>query len=77
MSEASEALGSFLYPQANYHGDCLPEVNKEMQDFSNLVLYQVNLETNGKITCEEAYQNIKAGYKKLKKVKKLCNGEEK
>lgn len=68
-------LEEFLYPQATYRGDCHPEVNEEMQEFASIVQFQVNLETSGKISCEQAYKTIKAAYKRLKKAKKKCKGE--
>lgn len=66
----NDEVTAYIYPHVNYRGDCTPELNREMQDFANTVLYHVYLETNGKITCDQAYTTIKKAYKRLKKSKK-------
>jgi hypothetical protein len=63
----------FLYPRSRYRGEFTPEnlvFNSNLQEFSQRVDYLCALETNGKITPGEAYQEIKKLYKQLKQSKK-------
>lgn len=63
----------FLYPKANYRGDFSPEnlvFNANLQEFAQKVVFICNLETNGKISSQEAYHEIKQLWKKLKQSKK-------
>lgn len=70
----------FLYPRSSYHGDFSPEnliFNANLQEFAQRVSFISGLETGGKISSEEAYNEIKKLWKKLKKSKKnLGIGEE-
>ncbi|ELR99235.1 hypothetical protein [Gloeocapsa sp. PCC 73106] len=64
---------NFLYPKAPYRGDFTPEnmvFNSNLQEFAQKVMYICNLETNGKMSIDEAYQEIKHLWKKLKHSKK-------
>ncbi|KKD36798.1 MAG: hypothetical protein WAN66_27095 [Limnoraphis robusta] len=66
----------FLYPKNNYRGDFTPEnlvFNSNLQEFAQKVNYICGLETNGKITSEEAYYRIKSLWKQLKSSKKNLN----
>ncbi|MCG5060656.1 MAG: hypothetical protein KA714_22430 [Limnoraphis sp. WC205] len=66
----------FLYPKNNYRGDFTPEnlvFNSNLQEFAQKVNYICGLETNGKITSEEAYHRIKSLWKQLKSSKKNLN----
>lgn len=59
----------FLYPRSSYHGEVKPEdlvFNANLQEFAQGVSYICSLETNGKISTEQAYQDIKKLWKKLK-----------
>ncbi|MCL2935800.1 MAG: hypothetical protein MGU50_04025 [Trichodesmium sp. MAG_R02] len=63
----------FLYPRSSYHGDFSPEnliFNANLQEFAQRVSFISGLETGGKISSEEAYNEIKKLWKKLKKSKK-------
>ncbi len=63
----------FLYPHSRYRGNFTPEnllFNANLQEFSQRVVYISNLETNGKLTPEESYQQIRILWKQLKKSKK-------
>ncbi len=63
----------FLYPHSRYYGEFTPVnvvFNANLQEFAQKVGYIVNLQTSGKMTCEEAYTQIKALWKKLKHSKK-------
>jgi hypothetical protein len=64
---------NFLFPQSRYRGNFKPEnlvFNANLQEFSQRVSYITNLETNGKMTPEESYREIKALWKSLKQSKK-------
>jgi hypothetical protein len=53
----------FLFPHSRYRGQFTPEklmFNANLQEFSQKVSYICSLETNGKISPEEAYQKIGA-----------------
>jgi glutathione peroxidase-family protein len=63
----------FLYPRGRYRGAFKPEnlvFNANLQEFAQQVMYVSNLETNGKMTPEESYKQIKTLWKSLKKSKK-------
>ncbi|HAA30830.1 MAG TPA: hypothetical protein DCE56_27965 [Cyanobacteria bacterium UBA8553] len=64
---------NFLYPRSRYYGQVQPEnlvFNANLQEFSQRVNYICNLETNSKLTPEEAYNQIKDLWKQLKRTKK-------
>ena len=59
----------FFYPRSRYHGEFSPEnlaFNANIQEFAQKVNYICGLETNGKITPEQAYHRIKKLWKQLK-----------
>jgi hypothetical protein len=63
----------FLYPRSRYHGKVKPEnlvFNANLQEFAQRVNYICNLETAGKLSPEESYQQIKRLWKQLKSSKK-------
>ncbi|WP_088242149.1 DUF7219 family protein [Calothrix rhizosoleniae] len=70
----------FLYPRSRYYGQVNPEnlvFNANLQEFAQKASYICNLETAGKITPKEAYEQIKELWKQLKRAKKqLGIGEE-
>ena len=62
----------FLYPKARYRGVVKPEnlvFNANLQEFSQRVSYISCLESGGKLTPEESYQEIKSLWKQLKQSK--------
>jgi hypothetical protein len=64
---------SFLYPRSSYHGQVKPEnlvFNANLQEFAQRVSYICNLETNGKLSPQESYEQIKALWKQFKLSKK-------
>ena len=68
-----EDRSDFLYPRRRYHGDFTPEhiiFNANLQEFAQKVTYICNLETNGKLSPDTAYQEIKSLWKQLKLSKK-------
>lgn len=63
----------FLYPRSRYRGEFTPQnlvFNSNLQEFAHKVEYICALETNGKISPHEAYQEVKALYKQLKQSKR-------
>ncbi|MCL2923808.1 MAG: hypothetical protein MGF17_04035 [Trichodesmium sp. MAG_R04] len=66
----------FLYPRSSYHGDFTPEnllFNANLQEFTQRASLICGLETSGKISPEEAYDQLKKLWKKLKKSRKNLN----
>ncbi|NMG10873.1 hypothetical protein [Brasilonema sp. UFV-L1] len=64
---------NFLYPRGRYYGQVKPEnlvFNANLQIFAQKVSYITSLETSGKISPLDAYNQIKALWKKLKYSKK-------
>ena len=62
----------FIYPRHRYYGQWKPQellFNANLQEFSYRVNYISNLQTNGKLSPLEAYQQIKFLWKQLKKSK--------
>jgi hypothetical protein len=63
----------FLHPRSRYRGEVKPEnllFNANLQEFAQRVMFISNLETNGKISPEDSYQEIKSLWKQLKYSKK-------
>ncbi|CEJ42668.1 DUF7219 family protein [Umezakia ovalisporum] len=62
----------FLYPRGRYYGHVKPEnlvFNANLQEFAQRISYICNLETGGKLTPDEAYEEIKALWQQLKRTK--------
>ena len=58
----------FLHPRSRYRGDFTPEnlaFNANLQEFAQEIGYVVNLQTNGKVSTEEACRRIKAIWQEL------------
>jgi hypothetical protein len=63
----------FLYPRSRYYGQVKPEnlvFNANLQEFAQKISFICNLETSGKLTPEDAYDQIKALWKQLKRARK-------
>ena len=63
---------NFLFPYSSYRGKVRPEnllFNANLQEFAQKVSYICNLETNGKISSIDAYQQIKLLWKQLQNSK--------
>jgi hypothetical protein len=59
---------AFLNPRGRYRGEVKPEnlvFNANLQEFAVRVSYLCNLQTNGKLSPEEAYEQIKALWQQL------------
>lgn len=68
MNERDE----FLYVRDPYRGEVKPEnlvFNANLQEFSQRIGYICALETNGKLSTEEAYKRIKALWDQLERSK--------
>lgn len=64
---------SFLYPRNPYSGRFTPEhlaFNANLQEFSQRVSYITALETGGKLSSEQAYEEVKSLWQQLKQSKK-------
>jgi hypothetical protein len=64
---------NFFNPRSRYRGEVKPEnmvFNANLQEFANRVTIICGLETNGKMTPEESYKEIKTLWKQLKRSKK-------
>lgn len=63
----------FLFPRSRYYGEFSPQnltFNANLQEFAHRVGYISSLNTGGKISPEEAYQQIHGLYQQLKQSKK-------
>lgn len=66
----------FLFPRSRYRGTVKPEnlvFNANLQEFAQRVSFITNLETNGKMTPEESYREVKELWKQLKQSKKALH----
>jgi hypothetical protein len=64
----------FLFPTAKYRGEFTPGnlvFNANLQEFAQRVGYICALESGGKISSKDAYNDIKNLWAELKKSKKL------
>ncbi|MBW4443973.1 MAG: hypothetical protein KME10_22655 [Plectolyngbya sp. WJT66-NPBG17] len=64
---------NFLHPRSRYRGQVKPEnlvFNANLQEFSQRVSFICCLETGGKMTPEESFQEIRSLWKQLKKSRK-------
>ncbi len=63
----------FLYPRSRYRGHWKPEnlvFDANLQEFAQRVSYICNLQTNGKLSPTEAYEQIKSLWEELRHSKK-------
>ena len=70
LSETSgNEKDQFFYPIGRYRGDFSPQrlaFNANLQEFAQRISIICSLETGGKISAEEAYNQIKSLWKQLK-----------
>lgn len=62
----------FLFPRSRYRGQFTPKnlmFNANLQEFSQKISYICSLETNGKMSSDEAYQKIAALWSTLTQTK--------
>ncbi|BAZ16768.1 hypothetical protein NIES4071_86460 [Calothrix sp. NIES-4071] len=73
METAKVNKDDFLYPRSRYYGQVKPEnlvFNANLQEFAQKISFICSLETSGKISPEDAYEQVKALWKQLKRTKK-------
>lgn len=71
-NEQDPNKNQFFYPRSRYHGDFKPEnlaFNANLQEFAQRVVFICGLETGGKMSPEEAYDEIRRLWKSLKRSK--------
>ena len=71
--DSDNSKSEILYPITNYHGEFTPQnlvFNANLQLFAQQVMNLCNLETNGKISPEDTYDEIKKFWKQLELSKK-------
>jgi len=69
----SDDVERFIFPHGRYYGEFTPEnviFNANLQEFAQRISFICNLETSGKISPDEAYEEIKNLWGTLKKSKK-------
>ncbi len=69
----SNQLNDFLMPRSKYHGEFTPQnlaFNANLQEFAQRVALICALETGGKVSSADAYNDIKKLWKDLKSSKK-------
>lgn len=62
----------FLFPRSKYWGEFTPQqlaFNANLQEFAQRVSFVCNLETGGKMSADQAYDEIKRLWKDLKRSK--------
>ncbi len=72
-SNKKQQLDDFLMPRSKYQGEFTPEhlaFNANLQEFAQRVALICGLETGGKISSNQAYDDIKKMWKELKGSKK-------
>jgi hypothetical protein len=72
-SRDSGDIDRYLYPRSRYRGKFTPQnlaFNSNLQEFAQKIGYVCALETSGKVSSAQAYQEIKALWKELKTSKK-------
>ncbi len=74
MQKANEGnKDNFLYPRSRYYSAVKREnlvFNANLQEFAQKISYIVNLQTGGKLSCEDAYERIETIWKQLELSKK-------
>jgi hypothetical protein len=68
----SSSKENFLFPRSKYWGEFTPQqlaFNANLQEFAQRVSFVCNLETGGKMSSHEAYDQIKRLWKDLKQSK--------
>jgi hypothetical protein len=79
MNENSQppiSLSNFLYPRYPYRGHFTPEellFNANLQEFAQRIGYISSLQTSGKISTEDAYEQVRNLWEQLKEAKKELN----
>ena len=78
MADNKIEKDQFLYPIGQYRGEFSPAqlaFNANLQEFASRVSILCGLETGGKISSEQTYQEIKILWKQLKQSKQALLDE--
>ena len=70
---SNNSKDEYLFPQSKYYGQFTPEqlaFNANLQEFSQRISIICSLETGGKLSPLDAYEQIKQAWKELKQSKK-------
>lgn len=73
QSDKKKQLDNFMLPRSKYRGKFTPQnlaFNANLQEFAQRVSLICGLETGGKVSSAEAYEDIKKLWKDLKASKK-------
>jgi hypothetical protein len=65
-------LDNFLCPRSRYYGEFSPQqltFNANLQEFAQRINYISGLQTGGKLSADEAYNQIQSLYQKLQQSK--------
>ena len=71
--DKKQQMDEFITPRGKYHGEFTPQnlaFNANLQEFAQRVALICGLETGGKISSAQAYDDIKKMWKDLKTSKK-------
>lgn len=63
---------NFFYPRSRYRGKFTPEAlafNANLQEFAQRVSYITGLETGGKLSSQQAYEQVQVLWEKLRRSK--------
>jgi hypothetical protein len=74
LEKQDDEKNKFLYPSGKYYGEFKPEnlaFNANLQEFAQRVSYLCGLESNGKISSQDAYEEIKSFWQQLKRSRQL------
>jgi hypothetical protein len=74
LEKQDDEKNKFLYPIGKYHGKFKPEnlaFNANLQEFAQRVSYLCGLESNGKISSQDAYEEIKSFWQQLERSRQL------
>lgn len=68
IDSAQVSKNRFLYPRSHYYGKLTPEAidfNADLQEFAQRVSYISCLHTGGKLSSQQAYEQVKSLWEQL------------
>jgi hypothetical protein len=74
LEKQDDEKNKFLYPIGKYYGEFEPEnlaFNANLQEFAQRASYLCGLESNGKISSQDAYEEIKSFWQQLERSRRL------
>jgi hypothetical protein len=74
LEKQDDEKNKFLYPISKYYGEFKPEnlaFNANLQEFAQRICYLCGLESNGKISSQDAYEEIKSFWQQLERSRQL------